>query len=324
MPQPTNTVDTYDVGLGNERDLSGVVNNIAPEETPILSRVKTEKASQTYTEWLEWDIPAGSGNEAIEGDEFEGDVQTVRTVLANRTQILREDIVVSGTQQAVNVGGNIQSEYAAQVTLGMKKLKKDIEFSMIGRQQLPVTGNATTARRMGSLDAFTGAAQSSLSTAGTASTAGTPIGESSPVLRTTTGTDREIDDDIFVAAMQKRANNAENSDNVIAVGNLAQKVRMSSLDGNAELEIDAAMKERVQTAMYYLSDFGKVMFVGSRQCLANTIYIINPDYVCMRDLRPMKVVPIAKTGDSMKGTILTETTLVVKDRKSVHVIGDLS
>jgi len=48
MAQPTNTFDTYD-SIGEREDLSDVIYNIAPTDTPFLSSAaKTQKQLQFY------------------------------------------------------------------------------------------------------------------------------------------------------------------------------------------------------------------------------------------------------------------------------------
>lgn len=49
MAQPTNTFDAYD-SVGNREDLSDLIFNISPTETPFLSACGKTKAANTYHE----------------------------------------------------------------------------------------------------------------------------------------------------------------------------------------------------------------------------------------------------------------------------------
>jgi hypothetical protein len=50
MAQPTNTLDSYDV-KGIREDLSDVIYNISPEETPFYTACGKAKAANTLHEW---------------------------------------------------------------------------------------------------------------------------------------------------------------------------------------------------------------------------------------------------------------------------------
>ena len=50
MAQPTNTFDTYD-SIGEREDLSDVIYNISPTDTPFLSSAAKTKATAVLHEW---------------------------------------------------------------------------------------------------------------------------------------------------------------------------------------------------------------------------------------------------------------------------------
>ena len=50
MAQPANTFDTYD-SVGIREDLSNVIYNVSPEETPLLSSIAKVSATNTLHEW---------------------------------------------------------------------------------------------------------------------------------------------------------------------------------------------------------------------------------------------------------------------------------
>ena len=50
MTAPTNTKTSYDVN-GIREDLSDVIYNVSPEETPFLSSIAKVKATNTLHEW---------------------------------------------------------------------------------------------------------------------------------------------------------------------------------------------------------------------------------------------------------------------------------
>ena len=79
MAQPTNTFDTYD-SIGEREDLSDVIYNIAPTDTPFLSSAAKTKATAVLHEWQTDTLTAASSSNAvIEGDEATLDAITATT-----------------------------------------------------------------------------------------------------------------------------------------------------------------------------------------------------------------------------------------------------
>jgi len=69
MAQPTNTFDTYD-SIGEREDLSDVIYNISPTDTPFLSSAGKTKSTAVLHEWQTDALASAStSNAVIEGDE---------------------------------------------------------------------------------------------------------------------------------------------------------------------------------------------------------------------------------------------------------------
>ncbi|HCR38725.1 MAG TPA: phage head protein, partial [Synergistaceae bacterium] len=76
-------LNTY-VAVGNKEDVSDLITNIAPHETPLLKLAGRGKAAtETYIEWLEDDLPAAGANAKVEGAEFGVTDPTPRGRLGN-------------------------------------------------------------------------------------------------------------------------------------------------------------------------------------------------------------------------------------------------
>jgi hypothetical protein len=76
--------------IGNREDLSDVIYNISPEETPFMSGAGRGKAKATFHEWQVDSLAAAvSTNQVIEGDEATFATPTATTRLGNRLQIRR-------------------------------------------------------------------------------------------------------------------------------------------------------------------------------------------------------------------------------------------
>ena len=115
MAAPTNTRLTYNVSdgdlaaIGIREDLSNIISNISPMETPFISSIGKSSASNTLFQWQTDTLtpPAGgtSGNRQVEGDDMTANAPVEPTLLSNYTQISRKVIFSSATADAVDWAG---------------------------------------------------------------------------------------------------------------------------------------------------------------------------------------------------------------------------
>ena len=68
----SNTFTTYSA-KGIREDLSNVITNIAPEETPFMSNIGRESVSNTLFEFQTDTLAAAAANAQLEGDDVEAD-----------------------------------------------------------------------------------------------------------------------------------------------------------------------------------------------------------------------------------------------------------
>ena len=92
MAQPTNTFDTYD-SVGIREDLSDVIYNVDPSETPFYSKSAKTKAKNTLVEWQTQALRASAVNAHIEGDATSADAVTPTVRLGASTQIFKNAVV---------------------------------------------------------------------------------------------------------------------------------------------------------------------------------------------------------------------------------------
>ena len=127
MAQVSNTYSTYDA-VGEREDLSNVIYNISPTDTPFMSAIAKAKASFTNHEWQKDSLAAASGtNAAIEGNEVTFAAPSATTRLGNYSQIAVKSVIVSGTLEATNKAGR-NNELAYQISKASKELKRDMEI----------------------------------------------------------------------------------------------------------------------------------------------------------------------------------------------------
>src|SRR6185312_5948298 len=126
MAVPTNTLQTY-TQTDIREDLSNMVYNVDPFETPILNLAKRTKCENIYHEWDTDQLAAQDlTNAQIQGDDATAIALTPTARLGNYTQILRKVVSIAGTSQAVRAAGGT-NKMGYQLMKKSKELKMDIE-----------------------------------------------------------------------------------------------------------------------------------------------------------------------------------------------------
>jgi hypothetical protein len=296
----TNTFTTYSA-KGIREDLSNVITNISPEETPYMSNIGRENVSNSLYEWQTDVLAAAAANAQLEGDDvtsFDSVTATVR--LQNYAQISRKTIVLSATEETVNKAGR-RSELAYQIAKRGSELKRDQEFSMLN-SAVAAAGNTTTARATASLQAF-------LKTNVDMQTNGaSPSYTTLPSSARTDGNVRTFTETILKNVIQKVWTSG-GTPKILMVGPV-NKQRVSGFSGiaSSRFNIDGGARPAtiVGAADIYVSDFGNVQVVPNRFQRERDAFVIDPDYAKMTVLRPYQQVELAKTGDAEKRMLIVE------------------
>lgn len=316
MAQAAETFDKYDT-VGNREDLSDIIFDISPDETPILSAIKKGKASNTLHEWQTDEIGTASANTNIEGDDNQdANAITATTRLSNQSQILKYKCVVSGTQEKGMDHAGVRSEMSYQEAKKMKRIKLDCELSVLDGGNVlgiaKVAGNATTARKMGSLATYL-TTNVSVGATGAAAT-----GNSVDAL--TAGTDRDLTEALVTGVLQTLW--TAGGDPTIMAVSAVNKGVVSSFAGGSTRYIDTNTKELVHSIDVYVGDFHTLKVVPCRNMIGDNVYIIDPGYLRLADLRPLHSYDLAKTGDNFKREMVWETTLEVCNEAAHGLIAD--
>lgn len=324
MAQPTNLFDRYGATKAVREDLANVIFNISPEDTPFMSSVGRENASNTYYEWqLDQLAAATAANAAIEGDDATLDARTPTNRVGNYTQISRKVIGVSNTVEAVDKAG-MKSLISYELAKASAEIKRDMESSLLANQAA-VVGNSSTARRTAGLPAWLRTNTSK--GVGGAEPTMSATNDGYPSAARTDGTQRAISETMLGDAIQQVW--AQGGDPKIAMFGPVNKRKASAFAGIAVNRMNQTSGgpkafSIVATADVYLSDFGKVSFVANRFQRERDVFVLDPEYASVAYLRNFKTEDLAKTGDSIKKMILVEYGLKVKTEKSHAIIADLT
>lgn len=312
MTQPADTFSSYDA-IGNREDLSDVIYNIAPTETPFMSGIAKNSATATYHEWQTDTIDTVDGtNAVIEGDDATttATVPTVR--LGNYTQISDKVPRVTGTQRANDSAGR-GDEMDYQVVLKGKALKRDVETILLANNA-QVAGNDTTARELAGVESWI--ATNTSAGAGGAD----PTGDGTDAR--TDGTQRAFLESDLKDVLAACADEGGNPDTIM-VGSF-NKQALSSFTGNATRTIDST-DQALNTAVHvYVSDFGNLRVVYNRFQRSRSALVLDMSMWAMSTLRDFQTTDLAKTGDTDRKQLLVEYTLEARNEKASGIVADLA
>jgi hypothetical protein len=313
------TYQTY-TSIGNREDLSDVIYNISPTETPFMSSVGKTKATATYHEWQTDSLAAAATNAVVEGAAASDITVTPTTRVGNRTQISEKTIKISGTMEAINKAGR-KSEKAYQLAKVSSELKRDMEKALLNNT-VASAGNATTARTLGGLQTWL----SSNYVGGTNGVAGS-LGTTARV----SGTDAAFTEAMIKTAVKSAYTNGGTP--TILMTTPTQKVNISAFTGIAAQRYMAPSDKPttiIGAADVYLSDFGTLSVVPNRFLTADSgdsgevAFVLDPEYAAVAYLRPFQTNELAKSGDADVTQLLVEYTLEVKNQAAHAIIADLA
>jgi hypothetical protein len=315
------TYTKYDA-VGQREDLSDVIYNISPTDTPIMSSIGKTKATAVNHEWQTDSLAAATtANALVEGADATSATMSPTTRLGNLTQIVGKTVQVSGTLESVDKAGR-KSEKAYQLAKASAEIKRDIE-TIITANQAAVAGNGTnTARKMSSLLSFI---KTNTSVGAGTTTAGadpTTIGVSARVDADTTRT--------FTEAMLKevvREVFASGGTPSVLMVSPALKQTVSGFTGLAATRYQAPVSGQATIlagADIYQSDFGQISIVPNRFMRSRDALLLDPEYAALAYLRPFQTIELAKAGDSDKTQILAELTLEVRNEAAHGGVFDLN
>jgi len=307
--------------IGQREDLIDVIYDISPQDTPIMSSVGKGSARAVYHEWQTDSLAAATtANAAVEGADATDAAVSPTTRLGNYTQIVTKTIRVSGTLESVDKAGR-KSEKAYQMAKASAELKRDIE-TIITANQGQTAGDATTARKMGSLLSWI---KTNFSVNGTSVTGVDPttIGVSTR----TDGSTRTFTEALLKDVIQQVF--VSGGTPTLAVMRPALKQKVSGFTGNAAYRVNTDNSVGnvtvVAGADLYQSDFGVLQLVPDRFMRSSDreVLVLDPEYAELSYLRPFQTKDLAITGDSERSQILAELSLTVRNEAAHGIVADL-
>ena len=304
--------------VGNREALLDKISNITPVDTPFMSMIDETTVDATLVEWQTQVLAAAAANAQLQGDEFTFGNGSPTVRVSNRTQISRKTVIVSGTQDAVNKAGR-DREIVYQMSLMRDELKRDKEFVLCSNQA-PVTGNSTTAPQLRPLCGWyaTNTSRGVGGANGTTSAAATD------------GTQRALTE-ALMTPMFSAAWTSGGTPNLLLTGP-KQRGIISTFAGGATKFYAVEDKKLSATIKVYEGDFGIYKAMASRFVRGaatnadREVHILDPKLWAVGHLKGRKfnTVDVATTGDSEKGVILSEYTLLSYNEAGSAIVADLT
>jgi hypothetical protein len=301
--------------IGQREDLTDIIYDISPTETPFMSSIGKTKATAVYHEWQTDSLAAATtANAAIEGADATSATLAPTVRLGNYTQIIQKTVQVSGTLDTVNKAGR-KSEKAYQLAKASAELKRDLETILCANQGRSA-GTSTIARKLGSILSWVKTNSDKASDGSDPATIGVSTRTDGTVRTFTETLLKTVVSEVFVSG---------GSPKILMVG-AAGKQKVSSFAGIAAQRYMAPGNTPttiIGAADVYMSDFGTMSVVPNRFMRTRDALVIDPEYAALAYLRPFQTNDLAKTGDSENTQLLAEVTLEVKNEAAHGIVADL-
>lgn len=331
-------------------DLSDVIYNVSPSETPVVSAIATVKASSINHDWPK-DVltpPDGTTQLAAEGAAMPtGVASDAISRLGNICAIHAIGVDVSGTVEAVDKAGR-DSQMAYVTAKRLRELKTSVDKAIMGPD-----GASGAANKQGIIKSLSNSVYSSKRTSASLSTwidsgggtgAGQPRGTGGADNAShdgsalpTDGTGRAFTQAMLDASIAVTWMRSGRVPKLIVLG-AKQKGVLSLFDGLGNAASASTMRtDRSEGIAYatidvYMSNFGRLSVVPSRHVRKLTaltgvdteIYLLEPEYLGLALLRPWQQFDLGVLGDSRQRELLVEWCLEVRSTDPHNGVFDLT
>lgn len=322
MAVPSGTTQTYQ-RIGQKEDVSDLIFNIAPTETPFVTKAKKAKASNTAHEWQTDSLADAATNANLEGDDTTANTMVPTVRLKNFTQILKKVVKVSGTSRAVKAYGR-EDEFEYQLSKRMKEIKRDLEFAAV-RNQAGTAGVAASAPTMASVESWIATNKTSVGEGTAQTTPGSTTGaypNAAPTDSSTAGTLTE-------AALKNVINlawNAGGDPKVLMCGGAVKQKISGAFTGVATRfrNVNSGQQAEVIAGVdLYVSDFGEHQLIPNRFMRTSVLLVLDMDYWAIAALRNFTMERLGKVGDADAAHIVGEYTLECRNEKASGKVTDI-
>ena len=320
MAVPSNTIQTM-TRVGIREDLSDIIYNISPVETPFVTAIGRDKADNVYTEWqTDALVSANPNNKAVQGDDLTNENRPATTRLGNYTQIFTKVVGTSTTDRAVKNAGRAD-EHSYQLAKASREMKRDMEARFTGNYAAVPPTSSVAGEAAGAL-AFMRTNTSRGVGGVNPVLSGTTQGY--PVTAATNGTQRAFTEALLKTAIAQAWN--AGGEPTLVIMSLLQKQTAAAFAGLAQSRRETGNKKTtiIAGADIYVSDVGELTFVPDRFCSTRDALIIDPEMWAVATLDPMQRRKLATTGLADRDAMYGEMTLKCRNDGASAVVADLT
>lgn len=329
--------DRYDLGGGDNlttgrmkdnvrEDLTDVITNIAPTQTPFQAAIGSGSCKNTRFDWLIDDLDTvDASNARIDGADAGADTSSAATRVSNHCQISDKPIKVSGRAEVVDKAGR-KRETAYQLMKAGKKLKRDLETILCGNQA-SLAGASDTAGTTGSLAAWleTNTVRDATSGADGGYNATTGVVDAATDSSATVALSMSNLDTVILGCY------TEGGEPDMIMVSPTVKSKLSDFLFSSSARIATLQRETpgqgqataVGAVDVYISDFGVLKIIPNRFQRNRDVFILDTSLWRLDYLRRYRTNNLAKTGDAENKQLLVDYGLRSWNEKGSGVVADV-
>ncbi len=278
-----------------------------------MSAVGRTKATNVLHEWQTDSLAAvNTANAQLEGETYAGSTSSPTTRVSTYCQISSKDVVVTGTQRAMNPAGR-KDDLAYNLAKKSKELKRDMEAILTGPQGQSA-GSTTAARTTRGLESWL-STNDNRGTGGADATAATAAPTDA-----TAGSMRAFTETILKDVIQK-VYKSGGQPSILMVGPF-NKQAVSAFTGRTGSRQNVDASQILGAASLYASDFGDLKVIPNRFQRERSAFVLDPDYAAVSYLRNFQTEELAKVGDSDRRLLVVEYCLEMRNEAAHGVAAD--
>lgn len=327
--------------VGTREELSDVIYNLDPFETPIMNSIGKGSCGQKFYEWQVDKLMEGKDSSVPEGHTFDTQDADVTDRMGSTVQINERGFGTTGTMEATKTAGR-GSEMAYQMAKVAKALKLDMELALAGGHQQQVrtgqagTGNGVgTKRKTASVSSFmsqnvihvdsakasTLSGDTKLPTTGL--TDGQGVWAENAGAATKTITEQHLQE-LLTGIYTKTGR----SPNTLIVDPITKNLVSNTFVGRSTERSMSDKDKTVQSVVdVYVSDFGTLRVMPARQIGKNLTkggmaFALDTSMWEIKYLRPFNTYTLPKTGDYERKALNVEWGLSCKNEISSGMLLD--
>jgi hypothetical protein len=305
-----NEYTVYEV-IGKKEDVSDIISNISPTDTPFQSMIGKESVSNVLFQWQEDELAAAAANAQYDGFDASEIAASPTTLRENYTQILAKAIKVAATTDAVNRYGRAK-ETAYQLSKRGAELKRDLEYVLLNAQ----AGGKGTLNNL-TLTSMGNSANVAANAARTMKSFQAQVDSS--LLNKTGGSGTAMTETLLNTTLQELFDAGANPTTLMIPPGEALNIASYAAATGRERDIGNE-KKLVNAVNVYVSPFGEVKVILNRFQSSIDHLVFNPSDWKLAVLRAWERVPLAKVGDSERHMIVGEYSLKHSNVKASAIV----